>query len=65
MSHSLLGETYCFADGRCLFKQSWRVICPWDQYTNEEIKKMYVHSSVCRQFVTLTNMPTPPLLTVE
>ena len=44
-------ETYCFADGRCLFKQPQSVIYHWNQY-DEEISKS-VGPSVC-PFVTLT-----------
>ena len=43
-------ERYCFADGRCLFKQPQSVIYHWNQY-DEEISKKYVHPS---SFVTLT-----------
>ena len=61
-------ETYCFADGRCLFKQPQSVIYHWDQY-DEEISKKYAHPSVRLSlcpFVTLTKKSTPPsLLTVE
>ena len=28
-------ETYCFADGRCLFKQPQSVIFNWNQYDEE------------------------------
>ena len=28
-------ETYCFADGRCLFKQPQSVIYHWNQYDEE------------------------------
>ena len=59
-------ETYCFANGRCLFKQPQSVIYHCNQY-NEEIpkKSKSVSPSVC-PFVTLTKKPTPPsLLTVE
>ena len=37
--------TYCFADGRCLFKQPQSVIYHWNQY-DEEISKKYVRPSV-------------------
>ena len=43
-------ETYCFADGRCLFKQPQSVIYHWNQYDEEISKKC---RSVCT-FVTLT-----------
>ena len=59
-------ETYCFADGRCFFKQPQSVLYHWNQY-DEEIKKNVgpsVRLSV-RPFVALTKKPTPPLLTVE
>ena len=36
-------ETYCFADGRCLFKQPQSVIYHWNQYDEEISKK-------CRSF---------------
>ena len=32
-------ETYCFADGRCLFKQLQSVIYHWNQYDEEISKK--------------------------
>ena len=32
-------ETYCFADGRCLFKQPQSVIYHWNQYDKEISKK--------------------------
>ena len=32
-------ETYCFADGRCLFKQPQSVIYHWNQYDEEISKK--------------------------
>ena len=47
-------ETYCFADGRCLFKQPQSVLYHWKY--DEEIKKNVgpsVRPSVCL-FVTLT-----------
>ena len=28
-------ETYCFADGRCLFKQPQSVVHHWNQYDEE------------------------------
>ena len=41
-------ETYCFADGRCLFQQSQSVICHWNQYDEEISKKCRsVRLSVC------------------
>ena len=43
-------ETYCFADGRCLFKQPQSVVYHWNQYDEESSKKC---RSV-RPFVTLT-----------
>ena len=43
-------ETYCFADGLCLFKQPQSVIYHWNQYDEEISKKC---RSV-RPFVTLT-----------
>ena len=43
-------ETYCFADGRCLFKQPQSVIYHWNQYDEKISKKC---RSVC-PFVTLT-----------
>ena len=47
-------EIYCFADGRCLFKQSQSVIYHWNQYDEEISKKCRsVRSYVC-PFVTLT-----------
>ena len=33
-------ETYCFADGRCLFKQPQSVIYHWNQYDEEISKKV-------------------------
>ena len=59
-------EIYCFADGRCLFKQPQSVIYHWNQYDEEISKKCRsVRPSVC-PFVTLTKKSTPPsLLTVE
>ena len=46
-------ETYCFADGRCLFQQPQSVIYHWNQYDEEISKKCRsVHPSVC-PFVTL------------
>ena len=32
-------ETYCFADGRCLFKQPQSVVYHWNQYDEEISKK--------------------------
>ena len=32
-------ETYCFADGRCLFKQPQSVLYHWNQYDEEISKK--------------------------
>ena len=32
-------ETYCFADGRCLFRQPQSVIYHWNQYDEEISKK--------------------------
>ena len=47
-------ETYCFPDGRCLFKQPQSVIYNWNQYDEEISKKCRsVRPSVC-PFVTLT-----------
>ena len=47
-------ETYCFADGRCLFKQPQSVMYHWNQYDEEISKKCKsVRPSVC-PFVTLT-----------
>ena len=41
-------ETYCFADGRCLCKQSQSVIYPWNQYDEEISNKCRsVSLSVC------------------
>ena len=41
-------ETYCFADGRCLFKQPQSVIYHWNQYDEEISKKCrFVRLSVC------------------
>ena len=41
-------ETYCFADGRCLFKQPQSVIYHWNQYDDEILKKCRsVRLSVC------------------
>ena len=41
-------ETYCFADGRCLFKQPQSVIYHWNQYHEEISKKCRsVRPSVC------------------
>ena len=59
-------ETYCFADGRCLFKQPQSVLYHWNQYDEEISKKCRsVRPSVC-PFVTLTKKLTPPsLLIVE
>ena len=46
-------ETYCFADGRCLFKQPQSVLYHWNQYDEEISKKCWsVRPSVC-PFVTL------------
>ena len=59
-------ETYCFADGRCLFKQPRSVIYHWNQYDEISKKCRSVRPSVC-PFVTLTKKKptTPSLLTVE
>ena len=47
-------ETYCFTDGRCLFKQPQSVLYHWNQYDEEISKKCRsVRPSVC-PFVTLT-----------
>ena len=47
-------ETYCFADGRFLFKQLQSVIYHWNQYDEENSKKCSsIRPSVC-PFVTLT-----------
>ena len=48
-------ETYCFADGRCLFKQPQSVIYHWKQYDEEISKSLgpFVRLSAC-PFVTLT-----------
>ena len=58
-------ETYCFADGRCLFKQPQSVLYHWNQY-DEEIQKSVgpsVRLSVCN---ANKKKPTPPsLLIVE
>ena len=43
-------ETYCFADGLCLFKQPQSVIYHWNQHDEEILKKC---RSVC-PIVTLT-----------
>ena len=45
-------ETYCFADGRCLFKQPQSVMYDWNQYDEEISKKCWsarpsVRLSVC------------------
>ena len=41
-------ETYCFADGRCLFKQSQSVIYHWNKYDEEISKKCRsVRLSIC------------------
>ena len=42
-------ETYCFADGRCLFKQPQSVIYHWNQCDEEISKKLgpSVRLSVC------------------
>ena len=41
-------ETYCFADGRCLFKQPQSVIYSWNQYDESISKKCRsVRLSVC------------------
>ena len=56
-------ETYCFADGRCLFKQPQSVIYHWNQYDEEISKKSVVRLSVCN---ANKKKPTPPsLLIVE
>ena len=61
-------ETYCFADGRCLFKQPQSVIYHWSQHDEEISKKCRsvrpsVSLSVCN---ANKKKPTPPsLLTVE
>ena len=65
-------ETYCFADGRCLFKQSQSVTYHWNQY-DEEISdkcrsvRLSVRPSVSLSVCNATKKkPTPPsLLTVE
>ena len=58
-------ETYCFADGRCLFKQPQSVIYHWNQDDEEISKKCRSVRSSVSPFVTLTKKPTPPsLLTV-
>ena len=46
-------ETYCFADGRCLFKQLQSVIYHWNQHDEEISKKCRsvrpsVSPTVCR-----------------
>ena len=48
-------ETYCFTDGRCLFKQPQSVIYHWNQYDEEISQKCRSvrRPSVC-PFVTLT-----------
>ena len=51
-------ETYCFADGRCLFKQPQSVIYHWNQYDEEISKKC---RSVC-PFVTLTKKAYPYII---
>ena len=41
-------KTYCFADGRCLFKQPHSVMYHWNQYDKEISKKCrFVRLSVC------------------
>ena len=51
-------ETYCFADGRCLFKQPQSVIYHWNQYDEEISKKCrFVRPSLC-PFVTLAKKKT-------
>ena len=42
-------ETYCFADGQCLFKQPQSVIYHWNQYDKEISKSVgpSVRLSVC------------------
>ena len=40
-------ETYCFADGRCLFKQPQSVIYHWNQYDEISKKCRSVRLSVC------------------
>ena len=60
-------ETYCFADGWCLFKQPKSVIYHCNQYDEEISKKLdpsirlSVHPSICNT----NKKPTPTLLTVE
>ena len=55
-------ETYCFADGRCLFKQPQSVIYHWNQYDEEIQKKCRSVRLSVRPFITLTKKPTPFLL---
>ena len=57
-------ETYCFADGQCLFKQPQSVIYHCNQYDEEISKKCRsVRLSVCN---ANKKKPTPPsLLTVR
>ena len=49
-------ETYCFADGRCLFKQPQSVIYHWNPYDEEISKK-------CRS-VRLSIRPSVPFVTL-
>ena len=53
-------ETYCFADGRCLFRQPQSVIYHWNQYDEEISKKC---RSVCN--ANKKKRTPPSLLTVE
>ena len=46
-------ETYCFADGRCLFKQPQSFIYHWNQYDEEMSKKCRSVRLSVRPFVTL------------
>ena len=62
-------EAYCFADGRCLFKQPWSAIYHWNLYDEEISKKcrfvcLSVRPSV-RPFVTLKKPTSLSLLSVE
>ena len=60
-------ETYCFAVGRCLFKQARSVVYHWNQYDEEIPKKCRpVRPSVCLSVCNANKKPTSPsLLKVE
>ena len=56
-------ETYCYADGRCLFKQPQSIIYHCNQYDEEISEKCRSIRPSVYPFVALTKkMPTPPSL---